>query len=187
MDTWHNCSNKQGGWKYSTTGNTTRKADGVGQAVRTDQGHAESQKQQRSWWSGGGAQAGDKGGAEGSLWEASMTQKELGGHEGLHHAKADEGRQNGMAEWDAGELRGRSENMWWGHGELRKKRELESLFAFGWCESNSQIFVKRLHCQCWCSCLLAPASSIRQVEVGSLVMNPEGKTDRTTAFLSALG
>lgn len=45
---------------------------GVGQAVKRAQGHAEAAKQQGSW---GGAQAGDKVGADGWLREASVIQK----------------------------------------------------------------------------------------------------------------
>lgn len=55
-------------------------------------------KQQGSWW---------ETEEEESLWEASITQKELGQHQGFHHATADERRQGGKGEWDLGVLRGR--------------------------------------------------------------------------------
>ena len=42
-------------------------------------------------------------------------------------AKAVDGRQDGMAEWESGELRGRLDYICWGHGELGEKKELESV------------------------------------------------------------
>lgn len=82
-------------------------------------GPREAGKQQGSWW--GAAE-------EDSLWEASITQKELGEHQEFHHATGDERRQDGKGEWDLGMLKGRFKNTRWGHRELGEKQKLESMF-----------------------------------------------------------
>ena len=55
--------------------------------MKTGQGHAEAGEQQRSWWSWGVHRLVPKGSSRVGA-RGQRDSKRLGGHEGLHHAKA---------------------------------------------------------------------------------------------------
>lgn len=76
---------------------------------------------------------------------------------------------------------GRFDYIWWGHGELGEKKERESVVLPLGDVKASPIFLE-ICCQCWCSCSLAPACNMWQVEMQSLTVNPAEKNWKKKCF-----